>query len=62
VFTPEHLAAIALETGRGKDRARLLQFLESGCLDMPSFMGLVGRFGLNAAWARFERQYLSEAQ
>jgi hypothetical protein len=28
VFTPEHLAAIALETGRAKDKARLLQFLE----------------------------------
>ena len=27
VFTAEHLAAIALETGRAKDKARLLQFI-----------------------------------
>ena len=28
VFTAEHLAAIALQTGRAKDKARLLQFIE----------------------------------
>src|SRR5262249_42624427 len=33
VFTAEHLAAIALETGRAKDKARLLQFIEEGALD-----------------------------
>ena len=33
VFTAEHLAAICLETGRAKDKARLLQFIESGALD-----------------------------
>ena len=32
VFTAEHLAAIALQTGRPKDKARLLQFIESGAL------------------------------
>ena|ERR1700686_4736085 len=30
VFTAEHLAAIALQTGRTKDKARLLQFIEEG--------------------------------
>jgi hypothetical protein len=29
VFTAEHLAAIALQTGRGKDKARPLQFVEN---------------------------------
>src|SRR5438094_367944 len=33
VMTAEHLAAIALQTGRGKDMARILQFIESGTLD-----------------------------
>ena len=28
VFTAEHLAAIALEVGRAKDKARVLQFIE----------------------------------
>jgi hypothetical protein len=32
VFTAEHLAAIALQTGPPKDKARLLQFIESGAL------------------------------
>ena len=59
VFSAEHLAAIALETGRAKDRLRLLQFLESGTLDGPRFQELVARFGLGAAWERFEQQYLS---
>ena len=30
VFSAEHLARIALETGRPKDKARLLQFMEAG--------------------------------
>lgn len=29
VFSAEHLACIALETGRPKDKARLLQFMEA---------------------------------
>ena len=33
VMTAEHLTAIALQTGRAKDAARILQFLESGTLD-----------------------------
>ncbi len=33
VFTAEHLAAIALQTGRAKDKARLLQFIEGKALD-----------------------------
>ena len=36
VLTAEHLAAIALQTGRAKDKARLLQFVEAGVLDMPA--------------------------
>ncbi len=30
VFSAAHLACIALETGRPKDKARLLQFMEAG--------------------------------
>ncbi len=30
VFSAEHLAAIALQTGRAKDKSRLLQFIEEG--------------------------------
>ncbi|HVR37659.1 MAG TPA: hypothetical protein VMU84_01075 [Thermoanaerobaculia bacterium] len=59
VFTAEHLAAIALQTGRAKDKARLLQFVESGVLDVPRFQAILHRHHLVAAWATFERQFLS---
>jgi hypothetical protein len=57
VFTAEHLAAIALQTGRAKDKARVLQFIESGALDMARFEAIVVRHGLQKAWQRFERQF-----
>jgi hypothetical protein len=52
VFTPEHLAAIALETNRAKDRIRLQQFLESEALDRRAFDRLIERFGLTERWLR----------
>lgn len=58
VFDAEHLAAIALQTGRAKDKARLLQFLEEEALDRNRFQGIVRRHGLTEAWTRFERQFL----
>jgi hypothetical protein len=60
VFSAEHLAAIALQTGRAKDKARLLQFIEEGALDADRFQDMVRRYDLVAAWAKFERQFLSE--
>lgn len=61
VFTAEHLAAIALQTGRAKDKARLLQFIEAGAIDAARFQAILGRHGLLDAWAKFERQYLSDS-
>lgn len=61
VFTAEHLAALALQTGRAKDKARLLQFVESGALAAPLFQAIVTRHGLGDAWRRFERQFLGDA-
>lgn len=60
VFTPEHLAAIALQTGRAKDKARLLQFIEEGALDAARFQAILRRHGLVDTWAKFERQFLSD--
>jgi hypothetical protein len=60
VFSAEHLAAIALQTGRAKDKARLLQFIETGALDAARFRDIIARYGLQAAWQRFERQFLDE--
>jgi len=60
VFTAEYLAAIALETGRAKDKARLLQFIESGILDASTFKDILTRHALTGQWAQFERQFLSD--
>ena len=60
VFSAEHLAAIALQTGRAKDKARLLQFIEAGVLDAAHFQSILARHGLVAAWQKFERQFLGD--
>ena len=60
VFTAEHLAAIALQTGRARDKARLLQFVEESVLDATRFQAILARHGLVAAWRKFERQFLSD--
>ena len=58
VFTAEHLAAIALETGRAKDKARVLQFIEADAIDLDQVQEILARHGLDGAWAQFERQFL----
>ncbi len=60
VFTAEHLAAIALQTGRAKDKSRLLQFIEANALDAPRFQDILSRHALVAAWMRFEQQFLRD--
>ena len=58
VFTAEHLAAIALETGRAKDKARVLQFIEADAIDLDRLQEILTRHGLAGAWQQFERQFL----
>ncbi|MEO6971518.1 MAG: hypothetical protein ABI217_11555 [Chthoniobacterales bacterium] len=58
VFTAEYLAAIALQTGRAKDKARLLQFSEAGVLDEATFDAILTRHNLVDRWQRFLRQFL----
>ena len=60
VLTAEHLAAIALQTGRGKDKSRLLQFVEAKALNMPGFEAILARHGLAANWGKFKQQFLSD--
>ena len=58
VFSAEHLACIALELGRPKDRVRLLQFVESGVLDQGLMSDILIRHHLEDKWRRFEDQFL----
>ena len=60
VFSAEHLAAIALQVGRAKDKVRLLQFVEAGALDAVRFPAIVLRHGLVDRWGQFERQFLRD--
>lgn len=57
VFTAEHLAAIALQTGRAKDKARLLQFIEADVIDPAVFQRLLARHNLLDRWNKFEKQF-----
>jgi len=61
VFTAEYLAAIALQTGRAKDKARLLQFVEEGRLDPALLQKILGSHQLDGAWQKFQRQFLDNA-
>ena len=60
VFTAEHLAAIALETGRAKDKARLLQFIEAGAIQAELFQSLLAQHGLVDRWLKFEQTFLKD--
>ena len=60
VMTAEHLAAIALRTGRAKDKIRVEQFVESGVLDPQRLQSILSRHGLLTKWENFMRQYRQE--
>ena len=62
IFTAEYLAALALETGRAKDKIRLTQFLDWDRFDGSQFERIVQRHpALLAKWAAFKRQFFDEA-
>jgi hypothetical protein len=47
VFTREHLCAIALQTGRSKDYARVMLFFDENEVDTDALSALAARFGLS---------------
>ncbi len=59
VMTAEYLMAIALRTGRGKDFARLVTFVEAAVADQTILREILERHGLSSAWRRFEQIYLN---
>jgi hypothetical protein len=58
VMTAEHLAAIALRTGRSKDHNRILQFLEQGAVDRKKLSLIIDRHNLAGKWKQFEHRFL----
>jgi hypothetical protein len=57
VMTPEHLVAIMLQTGRAKDYARIIRFLEAGILETEKLSGILSRYGLTQNWEGFKRRF-----
>jgi hypothetical protein len=58
VMSAEHLAAIALSTGRAKDHSRILQFLEQNAVDRTKMNTVLQRHGLSSKWKQFEQRFL----
>jgi len=58
VMTAEHLAAIALQTGRAKDFSRILQFVERGVLIPEKLDLILSRHGLLLKWEQFGNKFL----
>ena len=61
VMQAEHLVAIALRTGRTKDHARILQFLEQNAVHRHRLNQVIAEHDLADKWEQFERKYLKEA-
>ena len=60
VLTAEHLVAIALQTGRQKDHARILQFFGRDAVDRVKLDHIIARHGLKGKWEKFQKRYLDE--
>lgn len=57
VLGAAYLAALALSTGRPKDKARLLMFLQSQSFEKSRFLDIVERHQLTAAWESFMAEF-----
>ena len=57
VMRPEHLMAIALNTGRGKDFIRVEQFVRSKVFDADKLHEILKRHGLLEKWEQFNQKY-----
>jgi len=57
ILPAEYLMAIALQTGRSKDFARLVQFLEAGVADRARFNEILQRHDLEEKWRAFNAKF-----
>jgi hypothetical protein len=62
VMTAEHLAAIALRTGRAKDHYRIVQSIEQGAVDRKKLQEIIDVHHLTGKWKEFERRFLEGMQ
>lgn len=57
VISPEYLALLALDLGRAKDKARLVEFLKLDSFDAPKFAILIEKHELSEKWRVFRAQF-----
>ena len=55
VFKAEYLVAIALQTGRPKDRERVRLFRDEASLDRQLLETILDKFGLRERWLEWTR-------
>jgi hypothetical protein len=60
VVTAEYLAAIALQTGRAKDRERLIRLLDETVIERTVLGRILESFGLADKFKKFESQFHEE--
>jgi len=60
VVTAEHLAAISLQTGRAKDRERVIRLLEEAVIDRAVLGRILESFGLADKFKKLEKQFHEE--
>ena len=58
VLPAEYLMAVALQTGRGKDMARLAQFIEEEVADETVLKDILARHHLMDKWQAFNKRIL----
>ncbi len=60
VVTAEYLAAIALQTGRAKDRERVIRLLDEAVIDRTVLGRILESFGLADKFKKLEQQFHDE--
>ena len=55
VMTAEHLAAVMVQTGRGKDRERFFKMIEEAKIDQGKLTRMAERFGLRQKYLQWKR-------
>jgi len=58
IMQAEHLMAIMLQTGRGKDFARLIEFVRQDVFNESRLLEILRKHDLSANWEQFKQRFL----
>lgn len=57
VMRAEHLVAVMLQTGRTRDYARIIQFLEDDAVEWSRLSDVLARYDLTGRWEEFKHKF-----